>query len=113
MHLAYEIARAVSAVAFVSYGLMCLVSGGMAEEFRRYRLERFRKLVGALEVAGGLGLAIGYFVPWVTLPASAGLALLMLLGVLTRFRVGDPFVEALPALVLMVLNAWVFYYAVA
>lgn len=111
MSLFVQVLEIVSITAFFFYGLSCLFSNGMIVEFERFGLGRFRRLVGALEVLGSLGLVAGFFMPGVTLVASAGLTLLMILGVITRFRVGDPPVAALPALVLLVVNAFIFFHA--
>ena len=61
---------------------------------------------------GALGLLAGYFYAPLVAVASGGLCLLMVLGVATRVRVGDPFVEALPALTLGLVNALVFALAI-
>ena len=97
----------VSAALFLVYGLLCLFSNGMQEEFTRYGLSRFRRLTGALEVLGGAGLLVGLLVPTTMLVASGGLALLMLLGVIARIRVRDPLLEMLPAIVLLVMNVFI------
>jgi hypothetical protein len=76
----------------------------MEEEFERYGLSRFRRLTGGLELIGGVGLLVGLFLPAVMIAASAGLAVLMLLGVIARVRVRDPLLEILPAGLLMVTN---------
>ncbi len=108
MTLAYGTTALVSAVLFLVYGGLCLFWNGMAEEFERYGLSRFRRLTGGLEVLGGLGLLVGLLAAEVMLVASAGLALLMLLGVIARVRVRDPLLEIVPAAVLMVANAYLF-----
>jgi hypothetical protein len=102
--VAYDAAVLVSAVLFIAYGLLCLFSGGMMDEFERYGLSRFRRLTGGLEVLGGVGLLVGLLITEVLLVASAGLALLMLLGVAARVRVRDPLLETLPAGFLLVTN---------
>jgi hypothetical protein len=84
----------------------------MKVEFERYGLARFRKLVGALEFLGALGLLVGYFSHPVLVLAAAGLALTMLMGILTRIRIGDSLVQTLPAIVLLILNAFVLGVAV-
>lgn len=104
MALALGAAIVVSAVLFLVYGSLCLVSGGMEAEFERFGLARFRRATGGLEVVGGLGLLIGLVVPEVLVIASAGLALLMLLGLVARLRVRDAFLETLPAAGLLVVN---------
>lgn len=111
MHLIYQASMALSITAFLLYGLNCLFSGGMISEFERFGLTRFRRLTGALEVAGALGLIAGYFVPPLVIAASACLTLLMVLGVITRVRVRDPLVAMLPALGLLLANLYVFIYA--
>jgi hypothetical protein len=107
--MAYAITATVlvSAVLFLVYGLLCLFSGSMKVEFERFGLSRYRRLTGALEVLGGVGLIVGLRVPEVLLVASAGLAALMLLGVIARVRVHDPLLETLPAAVLMVANVFI------
>ena len=107
IQIAFEIARALSAIAFLFYGIACLVTTRMKVEFERYGLARFRNLVGALEFLGALGLLVGYFSHPVLVLAAAGLALTMLMGILTRIRIGDSLFQTLPAIVLLILNAFV------
>lgn len=111
MQTAFEICRALSAIAFLGYGVACLATQHMVAEFERFGLGRFRQFVGALEFLGGLGLLVGYFYPPLLLVASGGLTMLMLLGVWTRIRVGDSMVETLPAFLFFVLNGFVFWHA--
>jgi hypothetical protein len=85
----------------------------MDAEFKRYGLTRFRRLVGALECLGALGLVAGHFSPPVLVLAAAGLTALMVLAVVTRVRIGDSLVQAMPAIVLLLLNAFVLGVATA
>jgi uncharacterized membrane protein YphA (DoxX/SURF4 family) len=96
----------VSAALFLTYGGLCLFSDGMKVEFERFGLSRFRRATGALEVVGGVGLLVGLLVTEVLVLAAAGLAVLMLLGVIARIRVRDPLLEIVPAALLMVVNAY-------
>ena len=107
MQTAFEIARALSAIAFLFYGIVCLSTSHMKAEFERSGLARFRILVGVLECLGALGLLVGYFNRPVLVLAAAGLMLTMLLGIATRIRIGDSLVRTLPAIVLLILNAFV------
>ncbi len=113
MHLAFQAATGLSIILFLYYGLDCLFADGMVAEFERYGLSRYRKLTGSLEVLGAAGLIVGYVVPAVLVLASAGLTALMALGVATRFRVRDPLLETVPAFVLMLVNVYIFIYALA
>jgi hypothetical protein len=45
--------------------------------------------------------------------AAAGLTALMVLAVVTRVRIGDSLVQAMPAIVLLLLNAFVLGVATA
>lgn len=106
--LAFEFARALSMAAFFFYGWACIRNDTMAAEFERYGLARLRKLTGSLELLGALGLLIGYASPLSLVLASGGLCLLMLMGVVTRLRIRDSFLATLPALVLLLMNAFIF-----
>jgi len=106
METLFEACRALSVISFLSYGALCLWTQRMAQEFERFGLARLRTLTGALELIGALGLIAGYFVPVVTVVAAGGLALLMLLGVGVRIRVGDSMIAMLPALLLFAMNAF-------
>ena len=113
MTRAVEIVIVLSAVLFLGYGSLVLFTGGMREEFERFGLARFRRATGALEVLGGAGLLVGLLRAEVLVLASGGLALLMLLGVITRVRVRDGVLETLPALLLMLANAFILTVALA
>lgn len=113
MEIAYDAAKVVSVALFLGYGLSCLFSDGMVAEFERFGLSRFRRLTGVLEVLGALGLAAGYLFPLLEVLGAAGLTLLMLLGIGTRVRVRDSVVETLPAIVLLIVNGYILWYALA
>ena len=112
MQTAFEIARALSAIAFLAYGIACLVTPRMDAEFERYGLARFRRLIGAVECLGALGLLVGHFNRPVLVLAAAGLTLTMLMAIATRIRIGDSLAKTLPAIVLLVMNAFVLGVAV-
>lgn len=101
---ALDVATVASALLFLGYGAVVLITGGMRTEFERFGLARFRLTTGALEVLGGVGLLVGLLRTGVLVVASGGLALLMLLGVLVRVRVRDPLTEIIPAAALLVVN---------
>ena len=94
-----------NSLTFIIYGLFCIFTDHMVEEFTRYRMLHLRLLVGYLELIGGLGCLIGYyFVPFLSIFACLGLALLMTMGAYVRIRVEDPFLLTLPAIILGLLN---------
>lgn len=102
-----DILTAVSAAAFLFYGLACLFSAKLVAEFERYRLARWRVLVGLLEVAGALGLLAGWWFPPLQTAAAAGLFALMLCGLWARWRIRDAWHAMLPALILAVINLFI------
>lgn len=85
----------------------------MKKEFKRFKLEKFGLLVVVLELLGAVGLMIGF---WIFHPlliiASAGLSLLMLMGLIVRLRLNDGLLLSLPALFFLVLNAYIFWGAI-
>jgi len=101
---ALNVLIAISAAAFLFYGLACLFSRRLVAEFERYRLARFRVLVGSLEVTGALGLIAGWWFPPLQIAAASGLVALMACGLWARWRIRDPWYAMLPALILAVVN---------
>ena len=99
-----DILIAISAAAFLFYGLACLFSAKLVAEFERYGLARWRVVVGSLEVAGALGLIAGWWFPLLQTAAAAGLFALMICGLWARWRIRDPWYAMLPAFVLAVMN---------
>jgi len=78
----------------------------MKLEFQRYGLQKFRIIVGSLEIIGGLGLIGGLYFSPLYIVASGGLFLLMILGTGTRIYIKDPLPQTLPAFVFMLVNAY-------
>ncbi|MBL8858789.1 MAG: DoxX family protein [Planctomycetes bacterium] len=99
----------VSSFVFVGYGIYCLTSAAMEREFLRYGLPNLRVLTGWLEILGGMGLVVGLWWPPGFRLSSGGLALLMVCAVITRIRIGDPLPWSLPAIILLLLNAALFF----
>jgi uncharacterized membrane protein YphA (DoxX/SURF4 family) len=112
MDVTYQVLRALSMVLFFYYGVSVLVSEAMVEEFEKFGLIRFRRVTGVLEVLGAVGLMLGYFIPPLVIAASGGLTLLMILGVAVRYRAGSTLLQALPALVMALINVYIFVYAI-
>ena len=111
MTLAYYGATALSVILFLYYGAAVLFAKGMQAEFERFGLSNLRQLTGALEMLGALGLVVGQFIPLLVILSAGGLTVLMGLGTFTRIRVRDPLEQTLPAVVLLVVNAFIVWYA--
>lgn len=101
-----------SAIAFIFYGYMCLMTNHMKAEFQRYGMTKFRKLTGVLELLGGIGLLVGLEFNPILLLSSAGLTALMLLGTIVRIKTKDPWMQIIPAFSLMLVNGYIFLKAI-
>ena len=95
-----------SAGSFLGYGVSCVGSAHMKREFERYRLGPHRVLIGFLQLLAALGLLAGISEPWMGRSAAAGLTLMMLVGVIVRFRINDSLLQMTPAFSYMLLNAY-------
>lgn len=93
----------LTGVSFLVFGSGCFLSVRMKREFLRYGLSRFRLLTGGLQLAGGLGLLVGIWSGPIGFSASLGLAVLMLMGIGVRRRIGDTWLQTTPAIVYCLL----------
>lgn len=84
----------------------------MKKEFKRFGLEKFGALTAILEILGAIGLLLGLISHPLLLISSAGLTLLMFLGVLVRIKMKDSLLISTPAILYMLLNACIFYLSV-
>lgn len=88
---------------------MLLKSEEMQKEFQRFKLERLMVLTGVLELLGGAGLLVGFYIDFILFISSGGLALLMFFAFLVRLKMRDSFWVSLPSFFFMVLNIFIFY----
>ena len=111
-----SIALLVSTLAFLFYGINCLWSQKMKDEFVRFGLNKQRVLTGSLQLLGAIGLAFGYFF-WAPLAffAALGLTLLMLAGFVVRIKIKDSVSASLPSLIFAIVNLYIciqYYYII-
>lgn len=101
------LAQLTSSIAFLTYGVACFSSPKLTAEFQRWGLAPIQKLTGALEVLGALGLLIGFWNPLLRTLSAAGLSLMMLIAVGVRSKMRDPFLQWLPAVILLFVNLYI------
>lgn len=106
MHLMFPAVILFSAISFLCYGVSCLLTAHMKQEFDRFGLAGYRKLTAVLQLLGALGLLAGFARPEVGCAAAAGLAMLMLLGFGVRLKIRDGVLQSSPALCYMLLNLY-------
>lgn len=99
----------ISSLSFMGYGIAYFSSTKMKSEFKRFGLEKAGAFTAILEILGAIGLLLGLKIHLILLVSAAGLAVLMLLGVAVRIKVGDTLWVTLPALFFMILNAYIFF----
>lgn len=81
-------------------------ASNMEEEFAVYGLPPWSvRVIGFLKLLFAACLVVGIWVPGLTLPAAAGMIVLMLAAVSMHLRVGDPLKKSLPAFTLLVLSS--------
>lgn len=97
----------LSGLSFLYYGVTFFTNKLMKLEFERYGLNKYRKLIGGLQLLGGLGLLIGLLWRPALLLASGGLALLMLIGFGVRLKMKDGFWASLPSFIFMLINFYI------
>ena len=104
-----NIAVFLSSGAFLFYGITCLSSQQMTDEFIRFGLNKHKRLLtGYLQILGALGLIFGYFLSVkLVFIAAAGLTLLMLLGFAIRIKIKDSISQSLPSLIVAFLNLYI------
>ena len=96
----------ITVIAFFVYGPCCVLSGHMVLEFERYRLARYRKITGYLQILGAVGLLIGFTgTPIIGLLASLGLGIQMLLGFGVRLLIRDSLLQCMPSFSFMLISA--------
>jgi len=81
----------------------------MQDEFKRFGLEKFGFTIILLEILGAIGLLVGLKFIFIEVISSAGLTLLMFAGIIVRIMVKDKIRIFLPALILMILNGYIFW----
>ena len=97
-----------SSFSFIFYGISYFKSTKMKSEFKRFGLEKFGTLTALLELLGAVGLIIGLRYQPILLVSAGGLAILMLIGLAVRIKIKDSLWLSLPALLYMILNAYIF-----
>ncbi|MBT2414688.1 DoxX family protein [Streptomyces sp. ISL-12] len=102
MHIVTMVMALLLCAVYVTAGLAKLAGAAVmrADAGRLGLSVRGQQGIGALEVLGGAGLALGVWYPPLTTGAAIGIILLMTGALLYHRRAGDPIGTAIPALVL-------------
>jgi hypothetical protein len=75
------------------------------EEFKAYKLPLwFMYCIGGTKIILATALIFGIWFPFLVLPASSLLTLLMIGAMLMHIKVRDPFYKSLPSFLMLLLN---------
>jgi hypothetical protein len=107
MHLLQFIAQLTSILAFLIYGSACFYSSALIVEFERYKVPDLRKTTGALQLLGALGLLGGFVYDPLRILSATCFVVMMGVALVIRARIRDPFHLWLPALGLLMVNAYI------
>lgn len=99
-----QLAQALSIISFAWYGVSCFFYAPIITDFARYGPARLRVLTGTLQVAGSLGLLLGYRYRPLLMLSAGGLAAMMSVAILLRLKLRDPLRASVPAFFYLCLN---------
>ena len=103
--MVHKILQIFSGISHIIYGLLTLVNPFYEEEFIRYGFPDYRIWVGITQaLAGGL-LLLGFNNIKLKRYSSAYLAIMMLVGFITRLLIRDGLLLSSPAFVYMLVNS--------
>lgn len=94
----------ISALAFIYYGGETLFATPPRGEYDRYGMPRLRVFAGSMQLLGAAGLVVGLRFTAIGVAAAAGLTLMMVLGLVVRYRVHDAPRLMVPAGTLATIN---------
>ena len=83
----------------------------MKKEFKRWGLEKKRKIIACCQLVGGAGLVIGLKWNFILILSSSFLGAMMLVAIGVRIKIKDNISDILPAFAYMVLVAIILYEA--
>ena len=100
----FEYLQLFTSISFLFYGILSFTSHKMKNEFKRWGISRFRIIVGISQLAGSIGLILGFLYPLFTLLAAIGLSILMLLGFILRLKLREGVLKSSPAFIYFIIN---------
>ena len=102
--LVHNILVVFTAASFMYYAASALTTKRMAIEFERYGFSDKRVFIAMSQILGALGLLMGLIMPIVGIIASAGFTVQMVCVLVVRRRIGDPFLQSLPAVAFFAIS---------
>lgn len=95
----------ISGLSFAIYGFQTLFGTPPRGEYERYGMPHVGKFVGSTQLLGAFGVLLGIAYAPLGALAAAGLALMMGLGLIVRYRIHDAPRLMIPAASLGAINS--------
>lgn len=93
-----EIITFFAGVSFIIYGINSFLSQKMVLEFKRWGLEKKRKIIAVSQFICGVILCLGLISKTILFISSSFLVIMMLTAVYVRIKIKDNISEILPAM---------------
>ena len=95
-------------ISFVIYGINSFLSQKMVLEFKRWGLEKKRKIIAVSQFICGVFLCVGLISKTILFISSLFLVIMMLTAVYVRIKVKDNISEILPAISYLLIGLLIF-----
>ena len=96
-------------VSFIIYGYSSFISRRMKSEYARWGYNNQRKIVGSLQLLGGIGLILGLQINVLLITTSFCFIMMMTMAIFIRIKIKDNITEILPAITYLFLSILIFY----
>ena len=101
-----------TAVSFIIYGYSSFISRRMKSEYARWGYNNQRKIVGSLQLLGGIGLILGLQINVLLITTSFCFIMMMTMAIFIRIKIKDNITDILPAITYLFLNLLILYYSI-
>ena len=98
-----------TAVSFIIYGYSSFISRRMKSEYARWGYNNQRKIVGSLQLLGGIGLILGLQINVLLITTSFCFIMMMTMAIFIRVKIKDNITDVLPAITYLFLSILIFY----
>ena len=96
-------------ISFIIYGYSSFISRRMKSEYARWGYNNQRKIVGSLQLLGGIGLILGLKINVLLITTSFCFIMMMTMAIFIRVKIKDNITDVLPAITYLFLSILIFY----
>ena len=100
---------AINAVSFIGYGITCVFTEHMRNEFIRYKLPELRVMTGVLQTMAGFIMLYGLVDRRFLFIGALSIVPMMLTGVIVRTRIKDRYFLILPAFSYLLISLYLVF----